>query len=72
MSRTGGWGEVYRIYKVNNINFVHFFFKQPFGAIPDGKKARKAQQEPAGYRLRVLWRYSLGLMFWLRRNNWEK
>lgn len=54
MSRTGGWGEVYRIYKVNSINFVHFSFKQPFGTIPDGKKARKAQQEPAGYRLRVL------------------
>ena len=45
---------MYRIYKVNSINFVHFSFKQPFGAIPDGKKARKELQEPAGYRLRVL------------------
>ena len=27
MSRTGGRGEVYRIYKVIDINFVHFFCK---------------------------------------------
>ena len=41
MSRTGGRGEVYRIYKVNSINFVHFSLKLALSSILKGKNGPK-------------------------------